>query len=103
MPGPDLLVDLGIKTSDLVAGLAGGVVNAFVFQRSNPLAIVGSVVVGALTAAYLAEPAGRFTGTTGGATAFIVGLGAMAICQGIVGQISKWKPAGGAKGGTDAS
>ena len=98
MADPDFFVSMGIKTSDLIAGLAGGVVNAFVFQRSNPVAIVGSVVVGALTAAYLTEPASRFTGTTGGATAFIVGLGAMAICQAIIGQIAKWKP----KGGTDA-
>lgn len=97
MADPDLFVSIGIKMQDLIAGLAGGVVNAFVFQRSNPVAIVGSVIVGALTAAYLTEPAGRITGTSGGATAFIVGLGAMAICQGIMGQIAKWKP----KGGTD--
>jgi hypothetical protein len=96
MADPDLFVSIGIKTQDLVAGLAGGIVNAFVFQRSNPLAIVGSVVVGALTASYLTEPAGHITGTTGGATAFIVGLGAMAICQGILSWIAKWKPKGGA-------
>ena len=85
----DPLIDLGIRTPDLVAGLAGGVVNAFVFQRSNPAAIIGSVIVGALTAAYLTEPAAKITGTTGGATAFIVGLAAMAICQGIVAQVTK--------------
>jgi hypothetical protein len=96
MADPDLFVSIGIKMQDLVAGLAGGVVNAFVFQRSNPVAIVGSVIVGALTAAYLTEPAGKITGTSGGATAFIVGLGAMAICQAILGAISKWKPKGGA-------
>lgn len=101
MADPDLFVAIGIKSQDLVAGLAGGVVNAFVFQRSNPVAIVGSVIVGALTAAYLTEPAGRITGTTGGATAFIVGLGAMAICQGIVGAITKWRPAAIPKGGPD--
>ena len=101
MADPDLLATLGIKTSDLIAGLAGGIVNAFVFQRSNPVTIVGSVIVGALTAAYLTEPAGRITGTTGGATAFIVGLGAMAICQGIIAQISKYKPGANPKGGSD--
>lgn len=98
----DFLLDLGIKTQDLVAGLAGGVVNAFVFQRSNPVAIVGSVVVGALTASYLTEPAAKITGTTGGATAFIVGLGAMAICQGIISQIAK-RSAVSQKGGNDAA
>ena len=95
MVDPDILVSIGIKLQDLVAGLAGGIVNAFVFQRSNPVAIVGSVIVGALTASYLTEPAGRITGTSGGATAFIVGLGAMAICQAILGAIAKWRPKGG--------
>ena len=91
MPDPDFFTSLGVRTQDLVAGLSGGIVNAFVFQRSNPVAIVGSVVVGSLTAAYLTDTAAKVTGTNGGATAFIVGLGAMAICQGIVGQIGKWK------------
>jgi len=90
----DFMVEIGVRTQDLVAGLAGGIVNAFVFKRSTPVAIVGSVLVGALTAAYLTEPAGKLTGTSGGATAFIVGLGAMAICQSIVSQLSKWKPQG---------
>ena len=88
----DLLIELGIKTQDVVAGLAGGIVNAFVFQRSSPMAIVGSVVVGALTAAYLSETAGRWFGTSGGATAFLVGLTAMAICQAIVAAVARWKP-----------
>jgi ABC-type xylose transport system permease subunit len=81
----DLLTEYGIKLPDLVAGFAGGVVRAFVLKRSNPLAIVGSVVVGAITAAYLGPPAGRWLGswlgTTEGAPAFIVGLCGMALCQ----------------------
>lgn len=89
----DPLLAIGIRAQDLIAGMAGGIVNAFVFQRSNPVAIIGSVVVGALTAAYLTEPATKLTGTTGGATGFIVGMGAMAICQGIMSQIAKWRPA----------
>lgn len=97
----DPLIDLGVKTQDLVAGLAGGIVNAFVFQRGSPVAIVGSVVVGALTAAYLTDPAAKLTGTTGGATAFIVGLAAMAICQGILSRVAKWNAAS-SKGGSDA-
>ena len=95
----DILAEIGIRAQDIVAGLAGGVVNAFVFQRSNPAAIVGSVVVGSLTAAYLTEPASRFFGTTGGATAFLVGLCAMAICQAVVAAASKWRPGGGSGGG----
>ena len=90
----EIFIEIGIKTQDVVAGLAGGVVNAFVFQRSNPAAIVGSVVVGSLTAAYLTEPASKFFGTTGGATAFLVGLCAMAICQAVVAAAAKWRPPG---------
>jgi uncharacterized membrane protein YeaQ/YmgE (transglycosylase-associated protein family) len=90
-----LLVQLGIKLPDLVAGFAGGVVNAFVFKRANPAGIIGSMIVGALTANYLSDAAARFTGTTGGAAAFIVGLAGMAICQGIVEGVRRWKPGAG--------
>ncbi len=92
MADPDILVSVGIKTQDILAGLAGGVVNAFVFQRSNPTAIIGSVVVGAFTANYLADSAAHMLGTSGGASAFIVGLCAMAICQALVAAAGKWMP-----------
>lgn len=95
MPDPsmtDMLKELGIRVQDVMAGLAGGVVNAFVFKRSNPVAIIGSIVVGALTANYLGETATRYIpGTSDGASAFIVGLCAMGICQGLVEAIAKWK------------
>jgi hypothetical protein len=87
-----LLAQLGIKMPDLVAGLAGGVVNAFVFKRSDPASIIGSMVVGSLTANYLSEPIGHYIGTSGGAGAFIVGLAGMAICQGIVEAAKSWRP-----------
>ena len=92
MADPDMLVSVGIKAQDILAGLAGGVVNAFVFQRSSPVAIIGSVIVGALTANYLAEAAAKTLGTSGGASAFIVGLCAMAICQALVAAAGKWMP-----------
>lgn len=92
MADPDILVSVGIKAQDILAGLAGGVVNAFVFQRSSPVAIIGSVIVGALTANYLAESAAKTLGTSGGASAFIVGLCAMAICQALVVAAGKWMP-----------
>jgi len=92
MTDPDILTAIGLRAQDLVGGLAGGVVNAFVFQRTSPLAALSSVVVGCLTAAYLTEPAGRYIGTTGGATSFLVGLCAMAICQAVVSAVGKWKP-----------
>jgi hypothetical protein len=83
-PMKEWLLDLGIKLPDLLAGFAGGLVNAFVFKRSNPIAILGSVVVGALTANYLGEPAARVVGLSVGPASFIVGLAGMGICQGIV-------------------
>jgi hypothetical protein len=89
---PGFLVQIGVKMPDLVAGLAGGVVNAFVFKRSDPVSIIGSMVVGSLTANYLSEPIGHYIGTSGGAGAFIVGLAGMAICQGIVEAAKSWRP-----------
>ena len=94
MPDPDLLVTTGIKIQDITAGLAGGIVNAFVFKRSNPFAVVGSMVVGSFTANYLGEAASKFTGTSEGAASFIVGLCGMAVCQIIADAVSKWRPRG---------
>jgi len=89
---PSIWVEIGMRKADLVAGLSGGIVNAFVFKRSDPWSIIGSVIVGAFSANYLAEPVGHITGTTGGTTAFIVGLAGMAICQGIVEAAKAWRP-----------
>jgi hypothetical protein len=88
----NFLIDIGIKVQDLVAGFAGGVVNAFVFKRSDPWSIVGSVIVGALTANYLGEPASKYIGMGGGTSAFIVGLTGMAICQGLMEAVKRWRP-----------
>ena len=89
--GPWLLSELGIKLQDIVAGFAGGIVNAFMFQRSDPWSVIGSVVVGSLTAAYLTDYVARFLGTTGQAVPFIVGLTGMALCQGIVSAAKSWR------------
>lgn len=101
MSWPEFFASVGWKPQDLLAGLAGGIVNAFVFQRSSPVAVIGSIVVGALTANYLSEAASKYTGTSAGASAFIVGLCGMAVCQGIAEMVAKWRP-GTPKGGTDA-
>lgn len=92
MADPDFLLSLGLKIQDLIAGLAGGVVNAIVFKRSNPIAVIGSMLVGALTANYLGEYAAKYTGTSGGAAAFLVGLTGMIICQLIVAAAARWTP-----------
>ncbi len=89
---PSFWVELGIRKADLVAGFCGGIVSAFTMKRSDPWSIVGSVVVGSLTASYLTEPIGKLTGTSGGTAAFIVGLAGMAICQGIVEAAKNWRP-----------
>lgn len=92
-PGdPGFWLSMGIRTPDLIAGFAGGVVNAFVFKRSDPMSIIGSMIVGALTANYLTEPVGHYLGTSGGSSAFVVGLAGMAICQGIVEAAKSWRP-----------
>lgn len=96
----DVLTELGIKLPDLVAGFAGGVVNAFVFARTTPVAIIGSVVVGTLTANYLGEPVSKYIGTGPGTSAFLVGIGGMAFVQGLVEAMKRWqplKPTGGAQ------
>lgn len=93
----DFLRELGINVPNLIAGLSGGIVNAFVFKRSDPWSVIGSVVVGALTANYLSGPIGSYLGTGGGAASFIVGLAGMAICQGIVEAAKSWRPFGTTK------
>lgn len=87
----ELLTELGLRLPDLVAGFAGGVASSFVMKQSDPRAIVASVVVGTLTAGYLGEPATRMFGTAGYAASFIVGLGAMAICQGLIAAVRRYR------------
>jgi len=86
----DFLSMLGIHLQDLVAGFAGGVANAFVFKKSKPWAIIGSIIVGGLAANYLGSVVGKLLGTSEGTSAFIIGLAGMAICQGIVESAGSW-------------
>jgi uncharacterized membrane protein YeaQ/YmgE (transglycosylase-associated protein family) len=84
---------LGIEVADLIAGLCGGMVNALVFQKSSPWGALASVVVGALTAAYLAASMATQFNVRQGPAGFIVGLTAMAICQGLMNAAQKWAAA----------
>jgi len=86
----DFLTTIGINLQDLVAGFAGGVANAFVFKKSKPWAIIGSIVVGGFAANYLGSTVSKLIGTSAGTSAFIVGLAGMAICQGIVESAASW-------------
>ena len=89
---------IGIKSSHLVAGVAGGIVRAFLAGNDFGTAIA-SVVVGSLTAGYLTSPAynavtGYFPSTTDSSTehavGFLVGLTAMLICEGVLRYVRSW-------------
>lgn len=94
---PSWAIQIGVKAPDLLAGFAGGIVNAFVWKRSSLVAIAGSVIVGTLSANYLAETFKSYLAvvhfeTSQSTAAFIVGLSGMAICQGIIGTMKSWRP-----------
>jgi len=93
----DFMSFLGFKAQDLVAGFAGGFMASIVMKKSNPWEVIGSVVVGGFTANYLSGPIGNMIGTSAGASAFIVGLVGMAICQGIIESAKSWAPFKGLK------
>ena len=81
-----------LNMTNIMAGFFGGVVNAFVLKRSDPYSIVGSVVVGALVANYLADVASKWTGTSEHVAAFLMGMGGMGIAQGIMEVLKRWRP-----------
>ena len=89
---------IGVKTSHLVAGIAGGVVRAFL-SGSDMMTAIASVVIGSLTAGYLTTPvykglAANFPATadpsTEHAVGFLVGLTAMLICEGVLRYARQW-------------
>ena len=86
-----MLSAIDVSVRDLLGGFAGGVVNALVFTRTSPWTAVGSMVVGALTAAYLTDAAVAITGIGQKPASFIVGLGGMAICQGLIEAIRNYR------------
>lgn len=99
--------DLSINLANLVAGFMGGVVNAFVFKRSEPWAIVGSVLVGAITANYLGAMAAKafsslplLGGTTEPVAAFLVGMMGMGFVQGLIEVLNRKLKLNGTSGGT---
>lgn len=81
---------IGIKLSNLTGGTAGGMAAAILYNRSGVIAILGTVTLGALTAAYMTDLCAQYVGNLGGGIAFVVGLCAMAICQKIVEFTKKW-------------
>lgn len=99
MTARDWMLDLGLKVPDMIAGFAGGAVNAIVFKRADIWSVCGSVVVGALTANYLGEAMARQFGISQSTCAFLVGLGGMVLVQGLVSSIKNWRPPGMQGGG----
>lgn len=87
-----------LSLANIVAGFFGGVVNAFVLKRSDPWSIIGSVIVGALVANYLASTAAKWTGTTEHVAAFLIGMGGMGLVQGLIEGFKRWKPFGHSEG-----
>ena len=90
---------IGIKLTHLLAGVAGGVVRAFLAGGSW-VAAISSVVVGSLTAGYLTSPVykgaqswfpalGHDTSSEH-AIGFLVGLTAMLICEGVLRAARGW-------------
>lgn len=88
----DALAELGLNLKTLVSGFAGGVVSAFLMRNIKAVEAVSSVIVGTLTAAFLADHAVRYLGVTEGAAGFLVGLTAMVVCQRIIDAARKWAP-----------
>lgn len=98
----DFLTSLGLSLKDMVAGFAGGIANTFIFKKSNPWEIIGSIIVGGIAANYLGAPISKMLeaaipvlkvlGNTVGFSDFVVGLTGMAICQSIIESVSGWKP-----------
>lgn len=89
---------LGIKLTHLLAGVAGGVVRAFL-GGGDVTAAISAVVVGSLTAGYLTAPVYNgmlryFPSTadpsTEHAVGFLVGLTAMLICEGVLRYVRSW-------------
>ena len=92
---PPFWETLSLDPVALLAGFCGGLVKALVTTKPDPWNVLGSVVIGALTANYLSPLVAKSLGTSGGVTPFLVGLGAMWISQAAIGFFQKWQPLNG--------
>ena len=92
MTDKDLAI-YGLHLIDLIAGFLGGLTAAVVMRQSNPWNIIGSIIVGAITANYLGAYVDTWTGAgiTREAGDFVIGLTAMVVCQKILDSVQKWK------------
>lgn len=72
----EILHELGINLSYLVAGFLGGVVKVFISKEARPFAMMAFVVTGAITANYITELLAHYLRFPPGASGFLVGFGA---------------------------
>jgi hypothetical protein len=72
----EILHELGINLSYLVAGFLGGVVKVFLSREARPFAMMTFVVTGAITANYVTELLAHYLRFPAGASGFLVGFGA---------------------------
>lgn len=96
----DWILYLGIRPADLVAGFLGGVVNALYFRQAGAWGFVASTIAGAVMANYVGEIVARSLsgiGVTQGAASFLVGLGGMALAQGLIEMMKQWRPGNAGK------
>jgi predicted MFS family arabinose efflux permease len=99
---PGLLIKIGVKAPELFAGFCGGSVTALALRDRDPISIISSMVVGALVANYLSVPFGHYLGLEQGTAGFVVGVGGMAIIQGILAASKKWSPFNQGSGNNNA-
>lgn len=87
-----ILEQLGIDLKIAFAGLAGSTVYIFAFKKSERMQIIGSLVVGTLTAIYVAPYAAFHAGTPPALTGFILGFGGMVFAKTGMSAIKRWNP-----------
>lgn len=88
-PPHGILTELGLNGKLLMAGFAGGMLQAFMLRSSDPWTIIGSVIAGVFSANYFGATLGFYlqhvvspdeaTGMGG----FIAGICAMTLAQAI--------------------
>lgn len=76
--------DFGLRITSAIAGFCGGVTYVFVTKNTKPFEAIGSIVVGSLTANYLAGYLANMTSLAEAPAGFVTGLCGMGICQGII-------------------
>ena len=77
------LDDLGLNAVRLIGGFCGSVVHIFTAKQFQPVALLGSVVIGTLTANFLGPAAQHYAPTWLGdyGSSFLVGYCAIIILQ----------------------